>query len=446
MINVTNILFVSHSDITKKNEEMLYGINLGLALYTMLGISLGFGLSSSLDTFCTNSHGAKLHYLTGCYRNRAIVVLTFVFIPTALILLFLEQFLIAVGQDELVAYHAGNFVKGLIPGMLFFYWADVNRRFLLAQGIFIPPIFMVLVSSILHPLWVYIFFNALDMGAFGNGLSCSITNLLNYVFLLLILKKYSNKDALFFINKDSFVGFKEFFSIAIPSMLMLCLESWNYQIINFMVGYLDDLLQENVNSFTISFSSMMYMFPFGLSVSSANTIGQLVGDYEPKKTQVATKCIVIFTTIFALIIAIFLCAFKNLAPYIFTSKEKEVELMQNLLWIYLFYNVNDVFNNSYAGIFRGLGMQKTISVVNFICYYIVSLPLTYLLVFECGYGVYGVWSAYVVTIYLMLFSYIFIHLKYVDYDKICEEANKRLSTDTFVVSANASVSRKESTE
>merc|ERR1711976_1006963 len=177
---------------------------------------------------------------------------------------------------------------------------------------------------------------------------------------------------------------------------------------------------------------MLFMFPFGLSVSSANVIGQLVGDYAPKKVQIPTKMIQIFTGFFALIVAVFLIIFKNLVPYIYTSKQEEIDLMKNILWFYVLYNINDTFNNSYAGIFRGLGLQKTISIVNFICYYLVSIPLAYLMLFTFKYGIYGIWSGYVITVYLMLMVYIFIHRRYVDYDTICEEANKRLSNDTFI--------------
>jgi MATE family multidrug resistance protein len=434
MINVINILFVSHSEFSKTNKELIYAVNLGLSLYYMLGISLCFGISSSLDTFCTNSFGAKLYYLMGCYLNRALVIMTMIYIPTALGMFFLKDILFSMGQDELVAIHAGNFIRGMLPGMLFFYWTDSCRRFMQAQGVFIPTIFIVLVTSLLHPLWVYLFFNVLEMGAFGNGLACSVTNFLNFILMMIVIKKWAVTDSFFFPNRDAFVGWKEFFSLAFPSMLMICLETWNYQIINFMVGYLKDSSEENTNSYLISFSSIIYMFPFGLSVASSNILGRYIGDFSPRKAQHATRFIIVICIIISSLICIILLIFKNYVPYIYTQDSQEIKLMQKYLWLYIFYEFVEVLTTSYAGIYRGLGMQVIIALANFVCYYLISIPLTILLTFVFEMRLDGVWSAYVISIISLILFYAVIHINKVDYYKICKETNKRLSRDSFIIS------------
>jgi MATE family multidrug resistance protein len=438
-INIINILFVSHSEFSKTNKELIYAVNLGLSIYNMLGISICFGISSSLDTFCTNSFGAKLYYLMGCYLNRSLVIMTFLYIPIAIGMFFLKDILFAMGQDELVAVHAGNLIRGMLPGMLFFYWTDSCRRFMQAQGVFVPTIFVVLITSIMHPLWIYIFFNILEMGAFGNGLACSLTNFLNFLFMMIVIKNWAVPDSLFFPNRDAFVGWKEFFSLAFPSMLMICLETWNYLIINFLVGYLKDLSEENTNSYLISFSSIIYMFPFGLSVASSNVIGRFIGDFSPRKAHHSTKFIIILCLIISILICLFLLIFKNYIPYIYTRDEQEIKLMQKYLWLYILYELIEVFTTSYAGIYRGLGMQVIIALANFICYYLISIPLTILLTFVLEMRLDGVWSAYVISITSLITFYAVIHLKKVDYYKICKETNKRLSRDSFIISQRKDV-------
>jgi MATE family multidrug resistance protein len=437
MINVMNIIMISHSKKAKEDDEFVYSVTLGMSLYYMLALSVCIGITSALDTFCTNSYGAKLYYLMGCYRNRALAILSLIYIPTAILMFFFKDILILMGQSEKVASNAGDFLRGVSPGVIFFYYIDINRRFLNAQGIFIPPIFSVIFTTIVHPLWIYWFFYSLDLGAFGVGLSLSFTNIIGHFLFILIVKKYSLRQAYFFINKDAFVGWKDFFSMAIPSMLMVCLETWNYQIINFMLGYLKDPTQENTSSYLISFSSIIYMFPFGLAVSATTIIGRLVGDFATKKTEIATKMIVAFSLVFSFIICLFLLIFKNQSPYMYTSKTEEIELMKDILWIYLIYAFFDIFTNSYAGIFRGLGMQKIISIVNFICYYLINLPFAYLLSFTCKWGIWGVWVSYIMAQITMIIIYGVIHFKRVDYYRICKEANKRLSRDSFIISANS---------
>jgi Na+-driven multidrug efflux pump len=206
LINIINTLFVIYSDFSKNDKKLIYGVNLGLSLYYMFGLSLSFGISSSLDTFCTNSFGAKLYYLMGCYLNRSLVIMTLIYIPTALGMFFMKDILFALGQDEKVAIHAGNFIRGILPGMLFFYWNDSFRRFMQAQGVYVPIIFIVLMTSIIHPLWVNLFFNVLEMGAFGNGLACSLTNFLNFVFIMIVIKMWAVPESFFLPNQDAFLG------------------------------------------------------------------------------------------------------------------------------------------------------------------------------------------------------------------------------------------------
>lgn len=305
-----------------------------------------------------------------------------------------------------------------------------------AQGILIPTIFIVLVTSILHPFWVYLFFNVFEMGAFGNGLACSITNILNFILMLIVLKKYALPDSFFFPNKDSLVGWREFFSLALPSMFMICLETWNYQIINFMVGYLKDITEENTNSYLTSFSSIIYMIPFGLSVASSNVIGRFVGDFSPRKAQQSTRFIIVLCIFITFLVCLLLIIFKNFIPYIYTQDPVEVEMTQKYLWLYILYEFFEILTSSYAGIYRGLGMQVIISFANFVCYYLISIPLTILLTFGFEMRLDGVRISYVVCIVFLIIFYAIIHIKKVDYYKICKEANKRLSRDSLKISVN----------
>jgi hypothetical protein len=65
----------------------------------------------------------------GCYLNRAKFLLTCVFVPVFLILFFIEEILVGINQDKDVSGYAGLFCKGLLPGLLFFYYTDAQRRY-----------------------------------------------------------------------------------------------------------------------------------------------------------------------------------------------------------------------------------------------------------------------------------------------------------------------------
>jgi len=357
------------------------------------------------------------------------------------ILFFTEEIFTSIGLKPALAVHAGNFCKGLTPGLWFFYQCDAIRRFLQAQGIYIPTIGVVLFTSLLHPLWLYIFFVVLDWGAFGNGLASSVTNILNFILVFLLAKYLSKNETYFCINADAFRGWKDFLAVAIPSLFMICLENWNYQITAIMVGYIEKEGEEcqsckdqvGGNIILLNMGLFFYMFPFGMSVASSNLVGKFVGRYSVKATEMSCRFSILFTLICSAFIMGLLAIFRPWIPYIYTDVESKAEVVKTLIIYYIFYEFFDFLTTSYAGMFRGLGMQTIISWANFICFYIISIPLCYVLTYSADWGIYGNWSSYIVAIILLVALYSFIYLKKVDFQQICYESKRRLSRDTMLL-------------
>jgi MATE family multidrug resistance protein len=436
-INIINILIVNlkedKEDLGNKRALLSYSINFGLSLYYMLSISIAIGINSTLDSMCSNAFGAKMYNLLGWYLNRALIILTLLFIPICIIVLFMTKILLCFGQDPVIAEHTGLFLKGLLPGMLFFMYTDACRRFMHSQGVIAPTIYLVLFTSLLHPFIAYFFYIYLEWGCFGNGLAITFTNLINLILILLIIKKFHFKDTLALLSGDSLIGMRDFFSNAFPSLLMVCLETWNYQIINFIVSFIHNIFQEKANSVLINFSTIIYMFPFAFSIVASNIIGKLVGDYSFRKTQIASKMIIIISIIFSLMVLISLLFLRTLLPQIYLKNdegsEETKDYMDSLFLFFMFFEFFECLTTSLSGIFSGLGLQKIIAITNFICFYIICIPLTCILIFQCKLKIYGAWISYCITITILTTMYGIIYYKKVNYYKICKDTNKKLSSD-----------------
>ena len=246
-------MFVSHSSKPNKDDH-LAGLGLGTTLYNMLGINFANGLASGLDTLCPHAYGAKMFYLMGCYLNRARIIMTIAFIPIFFIFISIEELLLLIGQSTETAKFSSDFIRGCLPGVWIFFLLDALRRFLQAQGFYVLPLLTIIFTTALHPLWVYLFYVVLDKGPYGIGLAVSINNLTNLVIVTILAKYFSIKEAFFFINRDSFRGWKEFLVISVPSFLMTFLETLNYQINTIMSGYLHkDQFNSNIILTNMSF-------------------------------------------------------------------------------------------------------------------------------------------------------------------------------------------------
>jgi len=286
---------------------------------------------------------------------------------------------------------------------------------------------------LLHPLWLYLFYIVFEWGAFGNGLASSLTNMLNFVLIFLLAKYKSKKETYIPFNADSLKGWKEFCAVAVPSFFMICLETWNYQITAIMTGYLTDKYQIKGNVILLNLSLFFYMFPFGLSVASSNLVGKYVGRFSVKATEMSCRMSILFTLICSFLVMTFLAIVRPLVPYIYTSDEKTIEVVKTLIIYYVFYEFFDFLTTSYAGMFRGLGMQTIISWANFVCFYIISIPLCYILVYPAEIGIYGNWISYLIAIIALVILYSYIYLKKVDFYQICHDSKRRLSRDTLLL-------------
>jgi len=445
LTSLANILFVSQSDVADK-DNILNGVGYGVIIYNMVGVSVCFGFASALDTLCTHAYGAKMYYLMGCYLNRALVILSLITIPVLFCLMFIEDFFVLIGLKPEIAAPAGQFCRGLLPGLWFFYQSDAMRRFLQAQGIYVPTIGIVLFTSLLHPLWLYLFFTVFEWGAFGNGLASSVTNIINFVLIFILAKYKSKTETYISFNADSLKGWKEFFAVAVPSFFMICLETWNYQITAIMTGKITDQDQINGNILLLNLSLFFYMFPFGLSVASSTLVGKFVGRFSVKATEMSCRFSVLFTLICSFVVMTLLAIFRPIVPYIYTDNEKIAEVVKTLIIYYIFYEFFDFLTTSYAGMFRGLGMQSIISWANFVCFYIISIPLCYLLVYPAGLGIYGNWISYLIAIIALVFLYSYIYLKKVDFHQICYESKRRLSRDTLLLKSQINADTSDDTK
>ena len=82
-------------------------------------------------------------------------------------------------------------------------------------------------ATALHILWCHIFVSVWGWDIFGLGLASTLTA----VIKLLSIQTYSHclhdiKDALFWPDASVWTGWKEYFSLAVPTSAMLSSEYW----------------------------------------------------------------------------------------------------------------------------------------------------------------------------------------------------------------------------
>ncbi|KAJ0018048.1 hypothetical protein Pint_09948 [Pistacia integerrima] len=292
--------------------------NTGIQVFAY-GLMLGMG--SAVETLCGQAYGAHKYHMLGVYLQRSTILLTATGIPVMFIYIFSKQILLLLGESSSIASSAAIFVYGLIP-QIFAYAANFPiQKFLQAQSIVFPSAYIAAATLVVHLLlsWLAIF--KFGWGLLGASLVLSlswwIVVVAQFVYILTSERcKYTWTG----FTLQAFTGLWEFLKLSTASAIMLCLETWYYQIIVLIAGLLKDAeIALDSLSICMTISGWVYMIAVGFNAAASVRVSNELGAAHPKSSAFAVVIVTSSSFIIAVILAILVLAFRHSISYIFTS-------------------------------------------------------------------------------------------------------------------------------
>lgn len=140
---VVCLLFLGRLD-----KIQLDGYALGTLYSNVTALSLGYGLSTAVDTLCSQVTGADDRGMIGIYMQRGILISLIALVPAAAFTWFAEPILLAVGQDPTITHHAARFCIWLLPSCGPMWLWEIVSKALQAQSVVKPAVY---VSICMHP-------------------------------------------------------------------------------------------------------------------------------------------------------------------------------------------------------------------------------------------------------------------------------------------------------
>ncbi|MCH9030438.1 MAG: MATE family efflux transporter, partial [Bacteroidetes bacterium] len=133
------------------------------------------------------------------------------------------------------------------------------------------------------------------------------------------------------------------------------------------------------------------MVVLGLSMAGGIRVGNAVGEKNIIGVRRAG-----FTAIFLALCVmagsgIIFIIFRNILPTFYINDSTVISIASSLLIIAALFQLSDGVQAVGIGILRGLTDVKIPTAITFIAYWIIGLPIGYLLAFKLGWGVQGIW-------------------------------------------------------
>ena len=243
--------------------------------------------------------------------------------------------------------------------------------------------------------WILIFgnlgFPRLELD--GAGIATSTSRIFMAVVLILYVnksKRFKEFDLSMIVRKLEFTSIKKILRLGIPSGFQYFFEVGAFSSAVVMVGWLG-AKSLAAHQIAINLASISFMAVTGISAAGGIRVGNAVGRGDVKETRRAGFSAILLGASVMFSAGITFVLFRKFLPSLYISDQEVISIASSLLIIAALFQLSDGTQAVGIGILRGLTDVKVPTAITFISYWIIGLPIGYLMGFVLNLGVQGVW-------------------------------------------------------
>ncbi len=363
----------------------------------ILILIVGLGISMAVTPLVAISVGAKRLDESQILFKQSLVVNFVSGIIMTVVILILSELIRYLNQPTLVVRYASSYTKilavSIIPWMIY----QSYKQFIEGLSITHPPMVVTIVANLVNAFvnWLLIFgnlgFPRLELD--GAGIATSASRVFMVVVLIIYAnrsKRFSNFDLTLVVKKLHQSTIKKILRVGLPSGFQYFFEVGAFSFAVIMVGWLGSKSLA-AHQIAINLASISFMAVTGISAAGGIRVGNAVGQGDIQETRRAGFSAVILGVLIMFCAGIIFITLRSHLPQLYISDEEVISIASSLLVIAAIFQVFDGTQAVGIGILRGLTDVRIPTLITFIAYWVISLPLGYILGFYFKFGVQGVW-------------------------------------------------------
>jgi len=350
---------------------------------------VGIGLLLPVGVFTARDHGAGDD--AGCaawLRHGRAMALAVGFAAFGLLAALSTQ-LHRFGQPpEVVAVMKPFYLlisASLIPTLYF----QVQRQYLDALGRPWVGTSIMLADIALNALlnWMFIWgnFGAPALGLAGSGVATLLARAAAVGLIALWLRGEKTAGGGFERTR-----FRAMLQLGVPAGGSLLFESGAFAAAALMMGWLGATALA-AHQIALSCAALTFMVPLGLSMAASIRISKALGGGRRDALRAIGFGVLGLSGVVMLVFAVVFMTGGALLARGFTADAAVITLAAQLLAVAALFQLFDGTQVVASGALRGLTDVKVPTVITFIAYWLVSLPMGYLLAFHTPLGPLGIW-------------------------------------------------------
>ena len=392
LMGVTDSIMIGHAG-TVPLAASSFGGNV-FALFFVLGI----GMTVPVSIFVARARGAARLEDVSEYMRHGVALACIVGAIETLALVLIGTQLQRFGQppEVLAIVKPFFFLIGVSITPVLLYLA--LRQYAEAMGRPWLPMYIMLAGVGLNIFlnWIFIYgrLGVPALGLTGAGISTFISRTLGALVILAWLRIDPVTRSAWprrWFAPLSWTRFREMLHIGLPASGMLFFESSAFTFATVMIGW-RGAVPLAAHQIALSCASVAYMFPLGLSMAAGMRVSHAVGAGErtrlrPIGYSAAAMSLVLtgtFTVLFAF--------GGNFVASWFVKDPAVISLAASLLIIAALFQLFDGCQVTVSAALRAISDVRIPTIITFVAYWGVAIPLGYLLGVRGSLGAPGMWS------------------------------------------------------
>lgn len=382
--------------------QALASVSLGNGVFFSIFVfALGFSLA--IPPLVSEAHSRNDHNtINSVFRHGFVINLSIGLLLMILLLLALPLLYHMDQPPEIIPdtiSFLGIMTLSILPFMVFQTLREFSEGLSFTIGVAKATIIANIINIALNYVFIKGLFGFPQMGVNGSALASLIARIFMMVFLYFVLLKQPGtrryiKHFSLKIAGFSKAMFTKMIKIGFPTALQMFFEVTAFAGAAFICGLIsaNDIASHQI---ALSMASFTFNLSIGFSVASTVMIGRRSGERDfvgLKKVGINNfKIVFIFMTCCGL----FFILGRHILPTFFTQKEdiEVILLASKLLIIAALFQLSDGVQVVALGLLRGIQDVKIPSLITFIAYWIITMPLGYFLCVTMKMGAWGMWIA-----------------------------------------------------
>ncbi|ACX82413.1 multidrug transporter MatE [Aggregatibacter actinomycetemcomitans D11S-1] len=263
-----------------------------------------------------------------------------------------------------------------------------------------------LINIPLNYIFIYGKLRVPAFGAVGCGIATAIVNWVMCLLMLAYCMRAKNqRDLKVFANiieRPNRRTLGKLLKLGFPIAMALCCEVALFALTSL---FLSPLGADVVASHQIALNtgSFVFMLPMSLGMATTILVGQRLGEKSPEGAKQVTYSALVMGLFIAVITAFLIVILKEQIANIFVKDAEVIAMAGTLLLLAALYQFSDTIQVIIGSVLRGYKDTQAILYITLFCYWVVGMPLGYVLartdlIVPGGIAAKGFWIAFVVSL------------------------------------------------